>query len=145
MSLLWRPKGVNKKLYFVCKQVNTFYAEGAMEEYITDAEFQILMEEILEKLKKRQITECTQLLEQVMKDAEENEKYIDHTYIGQVKSKKRLTKISEITAMLEQMTSEQIDNVHCYTVNEFDEPNHEAEALEAIVRLSKEHARMQNE
>lgn len=119
--------------------------EVAMEEYITEAEFQTLMEEILEKLKNHQISECTQLLEQVMKDAEENEKYIDHTYIGQVKSKKRLTKISEITTMLEKMTSEQIDNVHCYTVNEFDEPNHEAEALEAIVRLSKEHARMQNE
>ncbi len=119
--------------------------EVVMEEYITEAEFQTLMEEILEKLKNHQITECTQLLEQVMKDAEENEKYIDHTYIGQVKSKKRLTKISEITTILEKMTSEQIDNVHCYTVNEFDEPNHEAEALEAIVRLSKEHARMQNE
>lgn len=119
--------------------------EVAMEEYITEAEFQTFMEEILEKLKNHQITECTQLLEQVMKDAEENEKYIDHTYIGQVKSKKRLTKISEITTMLEKMTSEQIDNVHCYTVNEFDEPNHEAEALEAIVRLSKEHARIQNE
>ncbi|MBQ3164916.1 MAG: hypothetical protein IJC02_10365 [Lachnospiraceae bacterium] len=116
-----------------------------MEEYITEAEFQTLMEEILEKLKKHQITECTQLLEQVMKDAEENETYIDRTYIGQVKSKKRLTKISEIATMLEQMTSEQINNVHCYTVNEFNEPNHEAEALEAIVRLSKEHARMQNE
>lgn len=123
----------------------SFDMEVVMEEYITEAEFQTLMEEILEKLKNHQITECTQLLEQVMKDAEENEKYIDHTYIGQVKSKKRLTKISEITTMLEQMTSEQIDNVHCYTVNEFDEPNHEAEALEAIVRLSKEHARMQNE
>ena len=119
--------------------------EVVMEEYITEAEFQTLMEEILEKLKNQQITECKQLLEQVMKDAEENEKYIDHTYIGQVKSKKRLTKISEITTMLEKMTSEQIDNVHCYTVNEFDEPNHEAEALEAIVRLSKEHARIQNE
>lgn len=119
--------------------------EVVMEEYITEVEFQTLMEEILEKLKNHQITECTQLLEQVMKDAEENEKYIDHTYIGQVKSKKRLTKISEITTILEKMTSEQIDNVHCYTVNEFDEPNHEAEALEAIVRLSKEHARMQNE
>ena len=116
-----------------------------MEEYITEAEFQTLMEEILEKLKKNQITECTHLLEQVMKEAEENERYIDHTYIGQVKSKKRLTKISEITTMLEKMTSEQINNVHCYTVNEFNEPNHEAEALEAIVRLSKEHARMQNE
>ena len=115
-----------------------------MEEYITEAEFQTLMEEILEMLKNQQITECKQLLEQVMKDAEENEKYIDHTYIGQVKSKKRLKKIAEITAMMEQMTNEQIDNVHCYTVNEFDEPNHEAEALEAIVRLSKEHARIQN-
>ena len=114
-----------------------------MEEYITEVEFQTLMEEILEMLKNQQITECTQLLEQVMKDAEENEKYIDHTYIGQVKSRKRLTKISEITTMLEQMTSEQIDNVHCYTVNEFDEPNHEAKALEAIVRLSREKVRMQ--
>ena len=144
MSLLWRPKGVNKKLYFVCKQVNTFYAEVAMEEYITDAEFQTLMEEILDKLKNNQITECQKLLEQIMKDAEENEKYIDRTYIGQVKIKKRLTKISEITTMLEKMTSEQIDNVHCYTVNEFVEPNHEAEALEAIVRLSKEHAQGTN-
>ena len=115
-----------------------------MEEYITDAEFQTLMEEILDKLKNNQITECQKLLEQIMKDAEENEKYIDRTYIGQVKIKKRLTKISEITTMLEKMTSEQIDNVHCYTVNEFDEPNHEAEALEAIVRLSKEHAHGKN-
>jgi len=116
-----------------------------MEEYITDAEFQTLMEEILEKLKNQQIAECKQLLEKIMKDAEENEKYIDRTYLGQVKSKKRLTKISEITSALEQMTSEQVDNVHCYTMNEFDEPNHEAEALEAIVRLSKEHARIQKE
>ena len=111
MSLLWRPKVVNRKLYFVCKQVNTFYAEVAMEEYITDAEFQTLMEEILDKLKNNQITECQKLLEQIMKDAEENEKYIDRTYIGQVK---------------------------------IDEPNHEAEALEAIVRLSKEHAQGKN-
>ena len=116
-----------------------------MEEYITDAEFQTLMEEILEKLKNQQIAECKQLLEKIMKDAEENEKYIDRTYLGQVKSKKRLTKIFEITSALEQMTSEQVDNVHCYTMNEFDEPNHEAEALEAIVRLSKEHARIQKE
>ena len=29
-----------------------------MEEYITDAEFQTLMEEILDKLKNNQITEC---------------------------------------------------------------------------------------
>ena len=116
-----------------------------MEEYITDVEFKTLMDEILEKLKKNQITECKQLLEQIMKDAKENEKYIDRTYIGQVKSKKRLTKISEIASMLEQMTGEQIDNVHCYTVNELDEPNHEAEALEAIMRLSKKYARIQRD
>lgn len=115
-----------------------------MKEYITETELQTLMEEILEKLKKSQITECKQLLEQVMKDAEEKEKYIDHTYLGKVKSKKRLKKISEITSMLEHMTGEQIDNVHSYTVNEFDEPNHEAEALAAIMKLSKEHVRMQN-
>lgn len=115
-----------------------------MEAYISEIEFQTLMEEVLEKLKNQQIIECKQLLEQVMKDAEENKKYIDRTYIGQVKSKKRLKKIAEITSMMEQMTSEQIDNVYRYTVDEFDEPNHEAEALEAIVRLSKEHARIQN-
>ena len=33
--------------------------EVVMEEYITEAEFQTLMEEILEKLKNHQITECT--------------------------------------------------------------------------------------
>lgn len=121
-----------------------FHMEVAMEAYISEIEFQTLMEEVLEKLKNQQITECKQLLEQVMKDAEENKKYIDRTYIGQVKSKKRLKKIAEITSMMEHMTSEQIDNVYRYTVDEFDEPNHEAEALEAIVRLSKEHARIQN-
>jgi len=113
-----------------------------MEIYITDVEFQMLMEEILEKLKNHQLIECRQLLEQILKDVEENEKYIDRTYIAQIKNRKRLTKISEITTMLEQMTNEQIDNVHCYTVDEFDEPNHEAEALEAIMRLSKEYTQM---
>ena len=42
--------------------------EVVMEEYITEVQFQTLIEEILEKLKNCQITECKQLLEQIMKE-----------------------------------------------------------------------------
>lgn len=108
-----------------------------MREYITDEEFTTLLEDIVYKLQNGEIEECSKLLQQVIKDTEEQERYIDRTYINEVKVRKRLSKIADITTMLEKMTNEQIDNVHSYTVNEFDEPNHEAEALEAILKLSK--------
>ena len=43
--------------------------------------------------------------------------------------------------MLNNMNNEQVDNVYVYAVNEYDEPNHEAVALDAIIRLSREHGK----
>ena len=43
----------------------------------------------------------------------------------------RTAKIEEIVEKVTQMTDEQLGNVHEYTSDEFEEPNHEAEALNA--------------
>ena len=45
--------------------------------------------------------------------------------------------MADINRMLTEMSLEQIDNVHKYASDEYDEPNHEAEALEAIMELSR--------
>ena len=39
------------------------------------------------------------------------------------------------------MTDEQLGNVHEYTSDEFEEPNHEAEALNAVIRLSRKYGK----
>ena len=49
---------------------------------------------------------------------------------------KREEKIILIQNMLHEMTDEQINNVHVYTVDEYREPNHEAVALDAVIKLS---------
>ena len=46
----------------------------------------------------------------------------------------RTAKIGEIVEKVTQMTDEQLGNVHEYTSDEFEEPNHEAEALNAVIR-----------
>ena len=40
-----------------------------------------------------------------------------------------------------QMTDEQLGNVHEYISDEFEEPNHEAEALNAVIRLSRKYGK----
>lgn len=107
-----------------------------MKDYITDEQLQILAEDIQNKLKNGEAEECQRLLEQIISDAKENQQYIDRTYIADLKKRKRLSRIKEINIMLENMTDEQVDNIHSYTVDEYDEPNHAAEALKAIVKLS---------
>lgn len=108
-----------------------------MEEYITDDEFKTLVEDIQMKLQAGEVDECREMLTKLIEDAEHYEKYIDRTYIGEVKARKRTSKIAEINRMLSEMNIEQIENVYSYTSNEHDEPNHEAIALEAIMQLSK--------
>ena len=49
----------------------------------------------------------------------------------------RNAKIGEITCLLADMNDEQIENMRTYAVDEYKEPNHEAEALQAIVELSR--------
>ena len=55
--------------------------------------------------------------------------------------KGRLDKINNIKCMLEEMTDEQVENVHVYTADEYKEPNHEAIALEAIIQLSRKYSK----
>lgn len=50
-------------------------------------------------------------------------------------------KIEEIVEKVTQMTDEQLGNVHEYTSDEFEEPNHEAEALNAVIRLSRKYGK----
>lgn len=108
-----------------------------MEEYITDKEFCVLLEEIVYKIENGKDDECREMLSQIITDANKGERYIDRTYIGSVKTKKRLNRIGEINGMLEKMSVEQVENIYQYTVDEYNEPNHAAEALDAIVRLSR--------
>lgn len=46
----------------------------------------------------------------------------------------RTAKIEEIVEKVTQMTDEQLGNVHEYTSDEFEEPNHEAEKILFYVR-----------
>ena len=54
----------------------------------------------------------------------------------------RTAKIEEIVEKVTQMTDEQLGNVHEYTSDEFEEPNHEAEALNAVIRLSRKYGKI---
>ena len=51
----------------------------------------------------------------------------------------RESKIADIDDMLQDMSDEQITNVHVYTVDEYQEPNHEAVALQAVIDLSRKY------
>ena len=108
------------------------------KEYITDNELRTLGEDLMNKIENGDIDQVKSDLTKVLADSQTEDRYIDRTYISKVKDQRRLTKIAEITAMLNDMNNEQVDNVHVYVVNEYDEPNHEAIALDAIIKLSKE-------
>lgn len=55
-----------------------------------------------------------------------------------------LTKQERTAKKVTQMTDEQLGNVHEYTSDEFEEPNHEAEALNAVIRLIGEIVEVEN-
>lgn len=57
----------------------------------------------------------------------------------------RTAKIGETVEKVTQMTDEQLGNVHEYTSDEFEEPNHEAEALNAVIRLSRKYGKNKDE
>ena len=54
----------------------------------------------------------------------------------------RTAKIGEIVEKVTQMTDEQLGNVHEYTADEFEEPTHEAEALNAVIQLSRKYGKI---
>ena len=106
-------------------------------EYIQTDQFTSLLKDIIQKLSDGEVSECEDMLRQILDDTGSQSSYIDRTYIGNLKEKKRSTKIEDINRMLQGMSLEQIENVRKYTSDEYDEPNHEAEALEAIIQLSR--------
>lgn len=59
--------------------------------------------------------------------------------------KERTAKIGEIVEKVTQMTDEQLGNIHEYTSDEFEEPNHEVEALNAVIRLSRKYGKNKDE
>ena len=63
-------------------------------------------------------------------------------YLMEVLTKQeRKAKIGDIVEKVTQMSDEQLGNVHEYTSDEFEEPNHEAEALNAVIRLSRKYGK----
>ena len=108
-----------------------------MEEYINGEQFKTLLEDMVYKLENNQVDELIKMIEEILEDTDIQEKFIDRTYIGNLRAKKRQTKIDDIVLMLQKMSDEQVNNIHDYTTDEYAEPNHEAIALKAIVDLSK--------
>ena len=108
-----------------------------MEEYITEKELKTVLLDIQYKLEHGEDKACMDMLNQMVTDAEEGERFIDRTYLGNVQSKKRESRITQIADLLEKMNAEQVENVYDYAMDEYAEPNHEAQALEAIMDISK--------
>ena len=100
-------------------------------------QFTSLLKDVIHKLSEGEVSEGEDMLRQILGDTGSQSSYIDRTYIGNLKEKKRSTKIEDINRMLQGMSLEQIENVRKYTSDEYDEPNHEAEALEAVIQLSR--------
>ena len=117
---------------------------------ISAEEHAVLLSKIRENMETGDIEKCTRLLienadalklliESVDALNQPQQKEIDRDYIGSLREKKRVSQIGDIRRMLDEMTAQQVENVYKYTSDEYIEPNHEAEALEAILQISKKH------
>lgn len=107
---------------------------------ISAEELALLLSKIRENMETGDIEKCTRLLiESVDALNQPQQKEIDRDYIGSLREKKRVSQIGDIRRMLDEMTAQQVENVYKYTSDEYIEPNHEAEALEAILQISKKH------
>ncbi len=115
-----------------------------INEYIADRDFQNLMEDLIQKIESGSAAEVKQYLERLLTDSRTQEHYIDRTYMSKIRDQKRKTKIAEITSLLKNMNDEQLENIRVYTADEYAEPNHEAVALSAVIRLSKEQGKTVN-
>lgn len=65
----------------------------------------------------------------------------DNKLCHHLQNRKEQRKLGEIVEKVTQMTDEQLGNVHEYTADEFEEPNHEAEALNAVIQLSRKYGK----
>ena len=65
--------------------------------------------------------------------------------MGVLTKQERKAKIGDIVEKVTQMSDEQLGNVHEYTSDEFNEPNHEAVALNAVIQLSRKYGKSEDE
>ena len=64
--------------------------------------------------------------------------------MGVLTKQERKAKIGDIVEKVTQMSDEQLGNVHEYTSDEFNEPNHEALALNAVIQLSRKYGKSED-
>ena len=64
--------------------------------------------------------------------------------MGVLTNQERKAKIGDIVEKVTQMSDEQLGNVHEYTSYEFNEPNHEAVALNAVIQLSRKYGKSED-
>lgn len=64
--------------------------------------------------------------------------------MGVLTKQERKEKIGDIVEKVTQMSDEQLGNVHEYTSDEFNEPNHEAVALNAVIQLSRKYGKSED-
>ena len=64
--------------------------------------------------------------------------------MGVLTKQERKAKIGDIVEKVTQMSDEQLGNVHEYTSDEFNEPNHEAVALNAGIQLSRKYGKSED-
>ena len=64
--------------------------------------------------------------------------------MGVLTKQERKAKIGDIVEKVTQMSDEQLGNVHEYTSDEFNEPNHEEVALNAVIQLSRKYGKSED-
>ena len=64
--------------------------------------------------------------------------------MGVLTKQERKAKIGDIVEKVTQMSDEQLGNVHEYTSDELNEPNHEAVALNAVIQLSRKYGKSED-
>ena len=64
--------------------------------------------------------------------------------MGVLTKQERKAKIGDIVEKVTQMSDEQLGNAHEYTSDEFNEPNHEAVALNAVIQLSRKYGKSED-
>ena len=64
--------------------------------------------------------------------------------MGVLTKQERKAKIGDIVEKVTQMSDEQLGNVHEYTSDQFNEPNHEAVALNAVIQLSRKYGKSED-
>jgi len=108
-----------------------------MKEFISTEELTSILTDIRQKIGKGEIAECDDMVRQMLADMQTQGTDLTKEYLDGLMERKKSTKIEDINRLLAGMSISQLENVYKYTADEYDEPNHEAEALDAIIHLSQ--------